>query len=160
MWLEAFNQLQKKRVYYFIRLVVIFSIITALVIQWHKVNEKAEQTQLRMLVQTLTKSASTLRQGWELNNKPEQSIKDGVGYSFTRFGWPIVVVNNQINCEKTWVLLSPRLGAVKYIDMVNDSGYKSTSYDFCFYQISDGKWLALFYENETIRIDGFLTRPR
>lgn len=160
MWLEAFNQLQKKRVYYFIRLVVIFSIITALVIQWHQVNEKAEQTQLRMLVQTLTKSAATLRQEWELNNKPEQSIKDGVGYSFTRFGWPIIVENSQINCKKIWGLLSSRVNTAPYIDLVNESDFKSMDYDLCFYQISDGKWLALFYENETIRIDGFLTRPR
>ncbi|MCW8330423.1 hypothetical protein MD588_16575 [Photobacterium sp. SDRW27] len=126
-------------------------------VQWHQVNEKAEQTQLRVLVQTFYKSASSLRQLWELSDKPLHSEKEGIQYTFTKLGWPIIKLDNHIDCEKTWQLLSSRANSIAYADIVIEKVTRSGQYNSCHYQITDGKWLELFYENETIRVNGFLT---
>ncbi|WP_428465922.1 hypothetical protein [Photobacterium minamisatsumaniensis] len=158
MWLEAFNAKQHSRIHHIILLSAIFMIISALLTQWQKVNEKAEQTQLSVLTQTLVKSAASLRQEWELSDKPERVTVNGANVSFTQKGWPIVLNEQQINCQKTWELLSSRFNPVSYLDLVEKKEMRSTYYNSCYFKVSSGNWLALFYENETIQIDSFLTR--
>lgn len=158
MWLEAFNRLQKKRFHHFIWLAASFLVVAVLMVQWRQVNEKAEQTQLKVLVQTFYKSASSLRQQWELNDKPIQIESDGIQHTFTKLGWPIILQDNQVDCDKSWGLLSSRSNSVTYADIVIKKVTRSGQYNSCYYQISDGKWLELSYKNEIILIDGFLTR--
>lgn len=157
MWLEAFNRLQKRRFHHFVWLAAVLVVIAVLISEWQQVNEKAEQARLKVLVQTFHKSASSFRQLWELNGKPVQLEKEGIQLTFTKLGWPIVLTEEQVDCEKTWNLLSSRTNSVAYAGFYTKREVGSTRYNFCYYQLTDGKWLELFYENETIRINGFLT---
>lgn len=142
---------------YFIWGAVILLLITVLLFESHSVHDKAVQVRVEVLAQTLQTSASTLHQEWELNHKPSHAVVDGIPYSYTQKGWPVVWQNGQVNCEKIWELLSSRVAPVKYIDVISKSEVRSSFYNSCNYQISDGKWLALFYENETIHTNVFLT---
>ncbi|WP_245905482.1 hypothetical protein [Photobacterium lipolyticum] len=112
---------------------------------------------LKVTVRSFYERASSLRQLWELNDKPQVAENNGVMFGFTALGWPIVNHGGHINCEQMWVLLSNDDQATSYIQLVDKKSLKSGAYNSCFYQISDGKWLELLYENETIRINGFLT---
>ncbi len=158
MSLAGFNLKFSRHIQQFLFVAVIFIIISSLFVQWQKINEKAVQAQQQVLINTLTKSASSLRQKWELNNKPERMTVNGINVSYTRYGWPIVLDNNHVNCEKTWELLSPKMNPVSYADLHEKKEMRSAYYNSCYFRISDGNWLALFYENETIHIDSFLTR--
>ena len=138
---------------------VIFLMIWALLVEWHKVNEEAERTRVNLLAQTMSRSASTLRQKWELDNRPIHSKTHGIEYSFTRYGWPIIIRNEHIDCAEMWDLLSSRQRPVDYISLVDKRNVISERYNSCYFQITGGKWLALFYENETIHTNSFLTLP-
>ncbi|MGR5141599.1 hypothetical protein ACQKPX_07935 [Photobacterium sp. DNB23_23_1] len=138
---------------------VIFLMIWVLLVEWHKVHEEAERTKVKLLAQTMSRSASTLRQQWELENKPSHSQTNGIEYSFTRYGWPIIIRNEHIDCVEMWNLLSSQQTPVNYINLVDKRNVISERYNSCYFQITDGKWLALFYENETIHTNSFLTLP-
>ncbi|MGR5064789.1 hypothetical protein [Photobacterium sp. DNB22_13_2] len=138
---------------------VIFLMIWVLLVQWHKVNEEAERTRVKLLAQAMSRSASTIRQQWELENKPSHSEIHGIEYSFTRYGWPIIIQNEHVDCAEMWELLSSRQTPVNYISLVDKRNVISERYNSCYFQITDGKWLALFYENETIHTNSFLTLP-
>ena len=136
---------------------VIFLMIWVLLVEWHRVNEEAERTQVKLLAQTMNRSASSLRQKWELENKPSHSQTNSINYSFTHKGWPIIIRNDHIDCAEMWDLLSSRQRPVDYISLVDKKNVRSERYNSCYFQITDGKWLALFYENETIHTNSFLT---
>ncbi|PSU32811.1 hypothetical protein C9I99_17170 [Photobacterium lutimaris] len=107
----------------------------------------------------MSRSASAIRQQWELENKPSHSQTNGIEYSFTRYGWPIIIRNEHIDCAEMWDLLSSRQASIDYITLIDKKKVRSERYNSCYFQITDGKWLALFYENETIHTNGFLTLP-
>ncbi|WP_044622411.1 hypothetical protein [Photobacterium gaetbulicola] len=138
---------------------VIFLMIWVLLVQWHKVNDQAERTRVKLLAQTMSRSAASLRQQWELENKPSHSQTNGIEYSFTHKGWPIIIRDQHVDCAKMWNLLSSRQVPVDYVSLVDKKEVRSAHYNSCYFQITDGKWLALFYENETIHTNGFLTLP-
>ncbi|MBC7004995.1 hypothetical protein BIZ37_20740 [Photobacterium sp. BZF1] len=136
---------------------VIFLMVWTLLVEWHRVNEEAERTRVNLLAQTMTRSASALRQKWELENRPSHSQTNGIDYSFTHKGWPIILQDDHVDCVQMWNLLSSRQRPVDYLSLVDKKEMRSDLYNSCYFQINDGKWLALFYENETIRTNGFLT---
>ncbi|WP_299019235.1 hypothetical protein [uncultured Photobacterium sp.] len=157
MWLEAFNRQQKKRFRYLIWLSVVFLVLTVMLVQWRQIDAKAEQTQLKVLEQNFHKSASSLRQMWELQDKPEQLEVDGIKFALTSLGWPIVLRDGQVDCQQMWDLLVSREGSVDYLRFYSKKEVRSGQYNSCFYQITGGNWLELFYQRERIRINGFLT---
>ncbi|MDV5170948.1 hypothetical protein [Photobacterium rosenbergii] len=136
---------------------VIFLMLWALLVEWHRVNEEAERTQVKLLAQSMSRSASSLRQKWELENKPSYSKTNGIDYSFTHKGWPIIIQDDHVDCAQMWDLLSSRQSPVDYISLIDKKNVRSERYNSCYFQITDGKWLALFYENETIHTNSFLT---
>ncbi|MGF1716227.1 hypothetical protein L4D08_15250 [Photobacterium chitinilyticum] len=157
MWLEAFNQQQKKRLQYFIWFCGVSFIVTSMLVQGIEIKEEAEHTRLNVLKQTFYKSASTLRQLWELQDKPAQLDIAGMNVEFTARGWPVVFNDKGTDCRKIWDLLASRSGAVSYLRFDSKKEMRSARYNSCYYQVSDGNWLELFYKNETIHINGFLT---
>ncbi|MEJ2763887.1 hypothetical protein VV869_07895 [Photobacterium sp. MCCC 1A19761] len=132
-------------------------IVALLLMKGRQVYEQAEQTRLSVLVQTLQSSAAGLRQRWELSGKPARQQLDGIAYGFTRLGWPVVRRDGVLDCEKIWVLLSSRQQPVPYQDLIVQGDDNKRQNQTCFYEINDKKWVALFYESETMRINGFLT---
>jgi len=157
MWLEAFNRLQKKRLQYLIWFCGASFLVTNILAQGLEIKEEAERTRLSVLKQTFYKSASTLRQQWELQDKPAQLDIAGMNVEFTARGWPVVLNNNGVDCQRIWDLLSSRSGSISYVKFDSKKEMRSARYNSCYYQISDGNWLELFYKDETIHINGFLT---
>lgn len=157
MWRAGFNHRQQYRIHQFLWLSAGLVVVALLLLEGRRVYERAEQTRLDVLVQTLQSSASSLRQRWELDGRPARQQLDGIDYGFTRSGWPVVRRDGQLDCEKSWVLLSSRQQAVPYQRFVMQRRDNVQQNPTCFYQINDKKWVALFYEHETIRINGFLT---
>ncbi|MGF1725769.1 hypothetical protein [Photobacterium nomapromontoriensis] len=144
---------------YFIWGAVILLLIGVLLFESHSVHDKAIQVRAEVLAQTLQTSASALHQEWEFAHKPSHAVVDGIPYAYTQKGWPVVWQNGQVDCAKTWELLSSRVAPVKYSDVISKSEVRSGFYNSCYYQVGDGKWLALFYENETMHTNVFLTPP-
>ena len=138
-------------------LLLIVVLVAALLAQWPRLQQATTDTQVKLLTQTLWESAVSLRQKWELENKPERSFLKGIEYTFTQKGWPVISHNGQINCHETWLLLSSRIQSVKYTHLSSKNEMRSKYYNSCYYQIDDGKGVAIFYENETIFISNFLT---
>ena len=138
-------------------LLLIVVIVAALFAQWPRLQQATDATRVKLLTQTLWRSAVSLRQKWELENKPVTSSLKGIRYTFTDKGWPVISHNGRIECDKTWVLLSSRIQPVKYTRIVEKNEVRSIYYNSCYYQLEDGKGVALFYENETIFISNFLT---
>lgn len=157
MWPEVYKWLQQRRLYVFLWGSLLLVTVTILMVQGEHFVDRAEEIQVKVLTQTMVKSAASIRQKWELENRPEYSSINGINYGFTQYGWPIIRSERGIDCSQTWNLLSSRNSELEYLNFERKSTVTSYSYDSCFYQISHGKWVALFYENETIRINGFLT---
>ncbi|WP_428441016.1 hypothetical protein [Photobacterium sagamiensis] len=155
---EAFDRLQRARFNGFIWFAVILVLITTLLMQWSRVSDKADQTIVKVTVRSFYESASSLRQLWELNDKPEVAESNGITFGFTALGWPVVIRGGNVNCKEMWDLLSNNSQSASYIDLFDKKTLKSAPYNSCIYQISDGRWLELFYENETIHINGILTQ--
>ena len=158
MWLEAFDRLQKRRFHRVVWLTVIFAVMALLLVQGLRINEKAEQVRLRLLVQSFYESASSLRQQWELQGRPQQAELDGVRYGFTRLGWPLVLTEGRVDCAKTWDLLSSGTNPTDCATRCMQNKVRSMRYYSCYYEVTSSKGLVLFYENETMHVDVFLTR--
>ncbi|WP_064601765.1 hypothetical protein [Photobacterium sp. J15] len=154
---EVFKRQQKQRFRFFLWFSAVLFIAGVMLVQWQKIEKKAEQTQLRQLEQTFFKSASSFRQEWELQDKPKQLNVDGIQLGFTALGWPIVLHNGQVDCESMWELLASRERSVHYIRFYTEKGMRSEQYNSCFYQITGSNWMELFFKHERIRLNGFLT---
>lgn len=157
MWHAVFSRRQQNWVHPFLWLSAGLVVVALLLLQGQRVYERAEQTRLDVLVQTLQSSASSLRQRWELDGRPARQQLDGIDYGFTRSGWPVVRRDGRLDCEKIWRLLSSRQQPVPYQRFMLQQHDNAQQNPTCFYQINDKKWVALFYEHETIRTNGFLT---
>lgn len=157
MWLEAFNRLQKKRLQYLIWFCGVSFFVTNILVQGLEIKEEAEHTRRSVLKQTFYKSASALRQQWELEGKPARLEIAKIDVEFTARGWPVVITDGQLDCQKMWGLLASRTGSVSFIQFRSKKELRSVRYNSCYYQISDGNWLELYFKNERIRINGFLT---
>lgn len=155
---EVFDRLQFSRLKEFIWLALILLLIAVLVGEWSQLNKKMEETKVNLTVNNFYNNAVNLRNLWELNDKPNYMTVNNIELSFTALGWPIVIESRQVNCDKMWLLLSGEQAASSYIHLSNKRTVNSTVYNSCEYQIIDGKGLELSYENETIHIDGFLTK--
>ncbi|MGF1876129.1 hypothetical protein L4D77_12475 [Photobacterium frigidiphilum] len=153
-----FDRLPFTRLKGFIWLTLMLLLIAVLLGKWSQLNEKLEETKVKLTVSNFYNNAVSLRNLWELNDKPNYMTVNNIDLSFTTLGWPIVVESKQINCEKMWFLLSGDQKASPYITLSNKRTVNSNGYNSCEYQIIDGKGLELFYKNETIHIDGFLTQ--
>lgn len=154
----VFERLPFTRLKGFIWLTLMLLLIAVLLGKWSQLNEKLEETKVKLTVSNFYNNAVSLRNLWELNDKPNHITVDNIDLSFTTLGWPIVVESRQINCTKMWILLSGEQVVSPYISLSNKKTVNSSGYNSCEYQIIDGKGLELSYENETIHIDGFLTR--
>ncbi|UXI01590.1 hypothetical protein [Photobacterium sp. TY1-4] len=157
MWRAGFNHRQQYRIHQFLWLSAGLVVVALLLLEGRRVYERAEQTRLDVLVQTLQSSASSLRQRWELDGRPARQQLDGIAYEFTRLGWPVVRRDGALDCEKIWILLSSRQQPVPYQGFIVQGDDNKRQNQTCFYEINDKKWVALFYESETIHINGFLT---
>ncbi|EAS42430.1 hypothetical protein P3TCK_24030 [Photobacterium profundum 3TCK] len=142
----------------FIWLTLMLLLIAVLLGKWSQLNKRLEETKVKLTVSNFYNNAVSLRNLWELNDKPNYLTVDNIELSFTEFGWPIVIESRQINCEKMWFLLSGDQESSPYITLSNKRTVNSNGYNSCEYQIIDGKGLELSYEHETIHIDGFLTQ--
>jgi MSHA biogenesis protein MshF len=154
----VFDRLQFERLKGFIWSALILLLIAALLGKWSQLNERMEETKIKLTVGNFYNNAVSLRNLWELNNKPNYITVDNIDLSFTELGWPIVLESRQINCEKMWSLLSGDQLVSSYISLSNKKTVNSSGYNSCEYQIIDGKGLELSYEHETIHIDSFLTQ--
>ncbi|MEZ8741464.1 hypothetical protein C9I94_19730 [Photobacterium swingsii] len=155
---EAFNLRQAGRYKFFIWFGLILTLIFVLQSEWQKVNEKAEDVALKLTINSLYEGASSLRQSWELNNRPEYLEVDGVNLHFTTLGWPLIEKNNNLDCYQLWRILTPANISAPYVSLLYTKEAKSVTYESCIYEISTGKWLELFYENETIKFNDFMAR--
>lgn len=93
---------------------VVLLLIGVLLYEWQQIEHKAEDLQLRLTKKNIYQGAVNLKQQWELNNKPLRDHIDGIDFQYTQLGWPIVIVNKRLNCDKLWRLLTS-----------NDISYKS-----------------------------------
>ncbi|GAB3522989.1 hypothetical protein GCM10027342_21280 [Photobacterium alginatilyticum] len=157
MWLEAFNRRQKRRLQHFIWFCGSGLIVAAMLTKGIEIKQEAEHARLSVLKQTFYKSASALRQQWELEGKPARLEIATIDVEFTPRGWPVVITDGQMDCQKMWDLLASRGGSVSFIQFRSKKELRSGRYNSCYYQISDGNWLELYFKNERIRINGFLT---
>lgn len=153
---EVFNQRQINRIHYSIWFVVVLVLVIALRVEWRKVNEKADDIAMRLTIKSLNEGAVAMRQMWELNNRPATLKVDDIDVIFTAKGWPRVEQNNSLDCYNLWRLLSPANIPAPHISMLYSKEPKSVTYESCVYEISAGKWLELFYGNETIKLNDFV----
>jgi len=153
---EAFNVRQVGRYKFFIWFVLILTLVFVLQNEWRKVNAKAEDVALKLIINSLYESASSLRQSWELNNRPDHMEIDGVDLHFTKLGWPLIEQNNNLDCYQLWRTLTPVNISAPYVSLLYTKEARTVTSESCIYQISTGKWLELFYENETIKFNDFV----
>lgn len=157
----AFEYNLRRRQVYFLYGAVALLLVAVLLVEWHKVYREAEKVQLKTMANTIIHSASALRQQWELEGHPKLSETDGIHYGHTQRGWPIIRIRQEIDCPLTWQLLSSRENVPEYLRVVEKKISNTEPYNSCFYEVSPGKWLEIFYENETIYSNVFLTHhPR
>ena len=129
---------------------VVLLIIAVLLYESQQIEHKAEDLQLRLTQKNLFQGAVNLKQQWEMNNKPAHDYIDGIDFQYTPLGWPIVNMNNQLNCEQLWLLLTNN-----YNNNNNKLLYvmssKLVANNHCIYNINN-KPLSIFYISGKIHI--------
>lgn len=125
-------------------------LIAVLLYEGQQVERKAEDVQRVLTQKNLFQGAVNLKQQWEMNNKPSHDYIDGIDFQYTSLGWPIVIVNNQLNCEQLWLLLINNNNTNNNKSLYEVSG-KLIANNHCLYKINN-KPLAIFYISGKIRI--------
>ncbi len=130
---------------------VILLLISVLLYKWQQVENKAEATQLILTQNNLYQGAVNLKQQWEMNNKPYRDHIDGIDFQYTQRGWPIVTIDNKLNCEKLWLLLTNNINYRSNNESLYIKNSKLTAKNHCTY-ILNNKALAIFYIDGKIHI--------
>ena len=123
---------------------VILLLISVLLYKWQQIENKAEDTQLILTTNNLYQGAVNLKQQWEINNKPAYDRIGGIDFQYTLLGWPIVNIDNQLDCNKLWQLLTDNINYITNNESLYFINGKLTGINHCTYMINN-KALAIFY---------------
>ncbi|GAD30934.1 conserved hypothetical protein [Photobacterium leiognathi lrivu.4.1] len=114
--------------------------------------KSAKLVQFELTQKNLYQGAVTIRNKWELNNKPRCDEIAGIPFSYTAIGWPIVYNNGDLDCPKTWSLLSNGIEKPEYNTFSYIKAGDSVAYNTCLYDMDINNKLAIFYINDRIHI--------
>lgn len=130
---------------------VILLLISVLLYKWQQLEYEAEDIQLILTQKNLYQGAVNLKQQWEMNNKPSYDYIDGIDFQYTQLGWPIVNVDNKLNCEKLWLLLTNKINYSSHNEYLYVKNSRLIAKNHCTYMINN-KALAIFYIDGKIHI--------
>ncbi|WIG77648.1 hypothetical protein KFZ67_01570 [Photobacterium damselae] len=136
---------------------LVLLVIAIMMMYWAKIERSAHEAHLHMLVGQFQENAAQLKQYWELNNRPQQTIIDGYLVQFTERGWPKLSSNSDSGCQEMWQLLAGKKANLKYLALKRNEIHNRLKYDTCYYLVSPNKWLGLGYSNEILYVGSFST---
>lgn len=132
-----------KRLKFFVWCAVVFCIMGSGLYVWEsKVEPEAEHTAFIVAQRQILSSANTYHQEWMLRETPKTAIIDDHKVSFTSSGWPVVMNNGKLNCEKWLLLLWPDSKVFGQQYSVNKKGEGRKNVQ-CDYRFSQGQKIVL-----------------
>ena len=98
---------------------LVIILLAVVLYQWEIIEPEVEDTALTMTSREILSSANEFKNYWVVNGQPHSMIKDGIDVKFSSLGWPVVLSDNDVDCQAWLALLLPNKDKV-YADRIED----------------------------------------
>jgi MSHA biogenesis protein MshF len=136
---------------------LVIILLAVVLYQWEIIEPEVEDTALTMTSREILSSANEFKNYWVVNGQPHSMIKDGIDVKFSSLGWPVVLSDNDVDCQAWLALLLPNKDKV-YADRIEIDKNTSKKEQYrCDYRIPNGKVFSVMLSNGVFKVNvGFL----
>lgn len=131
---------------------IVIVLLAVFLFQWDQLEPKVEDTSLVIASREILSSANEFKNYWVVNGQPSSMNKEGVEIIFTSLGWPIVINDQEIDCQKWIAILLPDKETI-YTDSIRSHKNLTEIESYhCDYSISNGKVMSVMLNNGIFKV--------